>query len=171
MRRAESGFTIIELLMAIAILGIVLGTVGLSVTQGFRHTTTTRARVDRSNLAEFTAKSFGPDVASASAIPVVYTAPATSACGPGAVVTVPRAGGESIDYAVVADGADTVLVRRRCSGATVLGSRTIGRTNVAFSAVATCLPSVAVCRTVTLTVTWTGAEPTTFTLRAERRAA
>lgn len=167
--RPERGFTLIELLLAVAILGIILATVGLSVTQGFRTTTATRARVDRSNLTEFTAKVFTPDVASASGVPTVYPAPITTACGAGGVLDLPQ-GSEYVQYAVLTSAHATELVRRRCDAAGVVSERTIGRTNAAFTAVTGCRPDTVTCRAVTLTLTWAGSEPHTITLRAERRA-
>lgn len=169
-RTSQQGFTLIELLLAMAILGIILATVGLSVTQGFRTTTETRARVDRSNLADFSAKLFGSDVASATAAPTTYSPPAATTCGTGTVADIPAAHGTSVQYAVVTDAGKTALVRRTCAAdGSMLGSRTIGQTSTVFGASAECAPTET-CRRLALTVTWTGSEPTTFTLRAERRA-
>jgi len=169
MTRRDQGFTLIELLLAVAILGIILGTVGLSVTQGFRTTTATKARVDRSNLAEFTAKTFTPDVASATGVPVTYATPTATTCGEGTVLELPH-GAETVQYAVIVTANATELVRRRCDASGVVNARAIGRTGTAFTALAECRPDAAICGGVSLKVTWSGSEPHTFTLRADRRA-
>jgi prepilin-type N-terminal cleavage/methylation domain-containing protein len=116
--RPDAGFTLIELLMTISIMSLLLVTLGLSVTEGFQNTTTTKASIDRSILGNFAARYFAPDVASAAFgdASIVTTNPL--ACGTGTpIVDIQTSAATAVSYATVTEvGGRISLVRTVCSG-------------------------------------------------------
>jgi prepilin-type N-terminal cleavage/methylation domain-containing protein len=163
-RRARAdGFTLVELLVAIAILGIILVAVTMAVGMGFERTTDSEQRVHRSNLGEFTARYFGPDVAGSPSAPL-----APAACGAGtAVLTLPTT--SSARTTVYVRSADSrTLSRRECDGTTVVGDTELGTARDPFTTTVTCRP-VDTCRSVTLRVAWGAGEPRSFSVQGSRR--
>ena len=63
-KRGERGFTMIEVLVTIAIAAIVLTTISLAIAQGFSETAQASKRLDRQNMADFAADTFAADAAS-----------------------------------------------------------------------------------------------------------
>ncbi|MFN8035062.1 MAG: prepilin-type N-terminal cleavage/methylation domain-containing protein [Acidimicrobiia bacterium] len=167
-RPLDDGVTIVELLTAMAILGIMLTTISLSISEGLSNTSSAKTTLAGSNLVQFTARYFDPDVQSAPGA-VELTG---SACGTGTtVLRVPAGDGTTnvIAYVTSTAGPETALVRRVCNaGGTLLATHTLGTSKAALSAVATCLPDTTTCRTVTLTLSVAGGAP--VVLRADRRA-
>ena len=94
LRQSEEGFTLIELLVTIAITGIILSAVTIAVSMGFQRTAEAERRTDRSNVAEFTARYFGADVASSAAEQT-----GVAACpGTGPVLSLAVADGRTVTY-------------------------------------------------------------------------
>jgi len=169
----EAGITLLEILIAVMILGLLIGTLSAAVVMGFRSNVRAEASIDRSNLVAFTSRLFNRDVASATGAPV----PGGGCGNPAPAVNIPLDGGRSAAYAVVATAspARSSLVRRVCSGAAVVSSREIGTTKWAMTAAATCqdtgaAPDTVACGRVTLEVDWPAPEEYSFRLTADRRA-
>jgi prepilin-type N-terminal cleavage/methylation domain-containing protein len=127
-RGREDGFTLVELLIAIVIAGIVLSTVTLAVAQGFQETTKTKRRVDTSNLADFTARYFAADVAESSS-----TQPGAPCGVAPTVLDIAEPDGNRVSYAVTTDGTVTTLERRSCDSTTTSVKR-LGSARAAFHA-------------------------------------
>jgi prepilin-type N-terminal cleavage/methylation domain-containing protein len=175
----DAGVTIIELLVAMAILAIILTAISLSITESLANSRSTQASVDRSNLVEFTARRFGPDVASSPAPATAHGGPAPAPCPAGnsdnSAVDIPvnpAASGTTVSYVVVAgiNPASSALYRRTCTGSTLVGQQRLGSTHDALTASASCLPDGVTCRTVTLTLSWPGIPGSNVSLRSDRRA-
>lgn len=170
---AEAGFTLLEILITVVILGMIIGTLSAAVILGFRSNTRAEVRTDRSNLVGFTSRLFNRDVASAVGAPVV-----NSGCGaPTPVVDIPLDGGTSAAYAVetATSPRRSVLVRRVCNGAAVVAEHEIGSTKWEMEATALCVttgvaPDTVDCGRLELDVTWDGPDQYQFQLSAERRA-
>lgn len=114
----DAGFTLVELLMAITIMGIILVTLGFSVTQGYQNATETKASIDRAILANFAARYFAPDIASTTlaGTPIVTVNPPQ--CGTDAipVIDIQTSDNTAVSYGIEsADGGES-LVRSTCSG-------------------------------------------------------
>jgi prepilin-type N-terminal cleavage/methylation domain-containing protein len=129
-RPADEGFTLVELMVAVAILGIVMGAITAATIVGLRTTDETSTRLSESHNAQMASTFFAHDVASASDVSLTDTA-----CSGGATVVVrfawseyTTAAGTSVpkvaSYVVEHDAAEKRLVRRLCAGAgvTLVGS-------------------------------------------------
>lgn len=170
---SEGGFTLLEILIAVSVLGLILVTLTVAVMMGFRNNARAEATTDRSNLVSFTTRLFNRDVASATAAPTVG-----AGCGtPTPAVNIPLEGGTSAAYVVVTTSSPprSALVRRVCNGATVVSSEEIGATKWALTATASCtdtgsVPDTVTCGRLTFGGSWGGPEPFSFSLSAERRA-
>lgn len=124
-RSAESGFTLVELLVAITILGIIMGAIGAMIATAFRTTTTVSDELNASRGPKLVARYWPADVENAVAVQ-----PGGGGCGGTAVVTfqmasVPDPGttepttaasdaDTTVTYAVVADGGRQQLRRFVC---------------------------------------------------------
>lgn len=110
--RGEDGFTLVEVLLTIAISAIVLSTITLAVAQGYSETSQASKRLDRSNLADFTAKVFGADAAASA------TTQPGPVCGAGpTALDIAGSDGTWVSYAIVNSGANAYrLERRACDG-------------------------------------------------------
>jgi len=162
-RHADDGFTLVELLVTIAITGIILSSVTIAVSMGFERTAEAERRADHSNVAEFTARYFGADVASSGADQTGVTA-----CpGSGAVLSMIVTDGRTVTYQRAQVGAKWVLSRTLCSGPSVVASQELGSSRDEFTASGSCPGGGgAQC---TLSVTWASGDGD-FTLRGSRRA-
>jgi prepilin-type N-terminal cleavage/methylation domain-containing protein len=168
--RAEAGFTLVEVLITIAISTIVLSTITLAVTQGYSSSSQASSRLDRSNLADFAADAFASDAASSATVQ-----PAASACGAGpTALDIAESNGTWVSYAVTGTGGRSVLERRVCDGvdngagdAAVrrIGSVT-GTATVSTAGTSCASGEGAAC---TLKVTWSDGDGS-FTLSGTRRA-
>lgn len=130
MRRGDEGFTLVELLVAIVLLGIVAGAITSALIVGLRTTDGTNERLTESHNAQMASTFFAHDVASAGHVSLTDTA-----CSGGATVVVrfawseyTTAAGTAVpkvaSYVVEQDAAGKRLVRRLCEGAgeTLVGS-------------------------------------------------
>jgi len=173
----DDGVSLIELLAAMAILGIILTTISLSISETLSTTATSKLTLAGSNLVDFAARYFGPDVQSAPSAPVVLPLPG---CGTDTTaVRVPAADGTGhwIAYVKVDDASGTALERRVCdtTGTSVLSKSRLGWVakpgptvpGPALTVGAACLPDAATCSTLTMTLTPAGG--TSVFLRADRR--
>jgi prepilin-type N-terminal cleavage/methylation domain-containing protein len=147
--RADDGFTLIEVLVSISILGVIMVVLCTAVIMGLRSTTDANVKFDQSNTAEFVNLHFTGDVQGAD---VVSVDNAASSCGGAAELklTSPSATDRIVAYAVT--GSPLQLVRRECSPstATPLVTRLASPISAASDVVATYNASS---RQVTLSVT------------------
>jgi prepilin-type N-terminal cleavage/methylation domain-containing protein len=118
---ADAGFTLVEVLVSIAILGIIMVVLCTAVMMGLRSTKDASVKFDQSNAAEFTALHFTADVQGAELVSVDDVA---ASCGGAAELklTSPIAN-RTVAYAVT--GSPLQLVRRECSPSGATPSVTI----------------------------------------------
>lgn len=170
-REGERGFTLLETLIAMAILGIIITVLYNSVIQGILTTSSTTALVGRTNVVAIASRYFAPDVQSS---PTVPKAPGVPSCGGGtaAVEMGATTAPYQITYLVRAAGSDTALYRRVCNGAIQMSQIELGRTpnsvKSSFTASGGCSNPTAACRSLTLTLHWSGPDYT-VSLQANRR--
>lgn len=137
--RDEQGFTLVELLVAITILGIIMVAIGAMITTAFRTTTIVSNRLDASRAPKLVATYWVPDVEGAEAANVD-----AGGCGsdgtplvtfewtkyPSVVATdapplVPLEPNASATWAIVTRGARTQVVRSECDGINVIRTATV----------------------------------------------
>jgi prepilin-type N-terminal cleavage/methylation domain-containing protein len=113
-RTDDDGFTLIEVLVCIAILGIIMVVLCTAVMMGLRSTKDANVKFDQSNTAEFVNLHFTRDVQGAEQVSVDDVA---STCGGAAELKlVSPAADRIVAYAVA--GSPLQLVRRECSPST-----------------------------------------------------
>lgn len=140
--RDDSGFTLMELMMTIAIVGFVIAGLTGIVISYFKTTVDTQARLTESHDVQFVAAYWQRDVASigvrtfdagTKTFPLQQSVDVTPACAlPSGTVVATLAWSEytsldstatpglvTVSYVAQADGGGYDLVRRRCSGATI----------------------------------------------------
>jgi prepilin-type N-terminal cleavage/methylation domain-containing protein len=145
-RRDSGGFTLVEMVMAVAILGIMSTSIGVVAVVMFRTMNQTQNRLDETRGPRFASVYWIPDVASAETVnPASTDAPAR--CGPtGELVTLRwddyKTGVTTVSYATstAADG-KLRLVRRFCQA----GSTTPTRTTVIAPSIAATDGAVITC--------------------------
>jgi Tfp pilus assembly protein PilE len=163
----ENGFTLIEVISAVAITMILLVGVGFAVTESLTSGTSSRHTVDRSVVGDLAARYFGADVASSTALPTVPGS--TPSCG----TTVPTAIAMTVDASTtvwyyVSGAGPSTLFRRSCTGSTLFAQQSLGTTGDALVATASCPVGGNAC---TLALTWAApGQPQSYTLRGVRRA-
>jgi prepilin-type N-terminal cleavage/methylation domain-containing protein len=117
----QAGFTLVELLVAIVILGTIVGAIGSALIVGFRTQGSTQERLEQSSDAQLLASYFGPDVQSAKK---ALASPTDTVCSDtGAVVRLtgkdPAVSGATdvmTSYVVATVGGERQLRRRECRG-------------------------------------------------------
>lgn len=166
----ERGFTLLEVLITIAISAIVLSTVTLAVAQGYSETSQSRSRLDRSNLADFAADIFVSDAASSAT-----TQPGPT-CGTGpTILDIAQSDGSWVSYAIPVSGGRYVLQRRVCDGVDDgAGDAAVRRLGSATAKTAP-TTSGSICASgtgvrCTLAVTWTDGDGGGFRLSGTRRS-
>jgi prepilin-type N-terminal cleavage/methylation domain-containing protein len=167
--RGESGVSLIELIIAMALSSMLLVPLGAGFYFGLRSSADTQSRLTQSNRATLLSSYFSADVQGANAA-ATGTAEATSVCGT-AVVTadllLSRPDGSSVSYSRGIGAAATDWMRRTCAGGAVTSSVRVIR-NLAGA------PTIACPLTPSCAVTLTQTDPAghssyTTNLQASRR--
>ena len=142
-RPAEDGFTLVELIMAVAILGILSVSIGVVGVVMFRTMGETQNRLEETRGPRFAAVYWIPDVASTQTVN-----PSGVVCGSGGTTLVTLEWQEvltdtytRVTYATTTVGLKTQLIRRLCTN----GSTTPTRTTVVAPSVATSNGAVITC--------------------------
>jgi len=182
----DAGFTVIEMILSIAILGVVMSALVGLMFASMAANQKTKSRLDGTRDEQFSAVYFAPDVAGATNV----IANASAACGSGTAAIEFR--GESYDAislaktitvvsyvftAPVVDGVPTGRLKRNsCEGTslatlTLSSTQTVARTLSSAPPSPTCTPAPcgAATRSVSLALTRQGTDPA-FTLLGTRRA-
>ena len=169
----ESGFTLVELLIAVAVMGLIMVALGAGFSVGLRTMNDTSSRLAGSNDAQLVGVHLPPDIESATEA-VGY--PGNGTCfGADPVLRLTDGATFDVVYGVKADGATFRLDRYDCSGTTVLSTRIVARNLASATAVApTRYPTsgtlTGAALTITEKATGTDATPYVFTVRGNRRS-
>ncbi len=129
-RRVEAGLSLIELTIAVSILGLVMAAVTTTLVVALRATSEATDRLDRDNDVLFTSAHFGPDVAGAEHVsapdqPGLTGSRAAPGCGPTQdrlVVELRGLAALGVDtdepwiVSYVLTDAGSTITRRRCAG-------------------------------------------------------
>jgi prepilin-type N-terminal cleavage/methylation domain-containing protein len=137
------GFTLPEVIMAVAILGIIAASIGAIITAAFSSTTGVRERYDASRAAKQASLYWTPDVQSAEAVDPGAICGAGDGAAPRALITFRRTdyaepttpegeGTERLTTWWLDDTDPARVVRRSCAGADV--ERTVITSRIATSA-------------------------------------
>jgi|GEM_PF-4249850 prepilin-type N-terminal cleavage/methylation domain len=135
----ERGFTLVELLVAITILGIIMVAIGAMITTAFRTTTIVSNRLNASRAPKLVSTYWVPDVEGAESVNV-----GAGGCGDGgtplvtfqwtdyssvvateAPPVVPLTPNASATWAIITRGTRTQVVRRECRGVGVTRVATV----------------------------------------------
>jgi len=123
MRDDERGFTLLELLITMVIMGLIITPIASAIVLGLRTETDVQARLAQSNSATLFQSYFGPDVQQSVAVGIGVGE--SSACGTVSPATVNMLltwipGQSSVSY-FVDPASPKVLRRRECAGGAVVG--------------------------------------------------
>jgi prepilin-type N-terminal cleavage/methylation domain-containing protein len=134
-RRAdEQGFTLVELIMSIAILGVISTSIGVVGVVMFRTLNQTQARLNETRGPRFASVYWIPDVASTE---TVNPSSGLTDCGGAGLVTLrwvdDRTSTTAVTYAITTVGLERRMVRRLCTN----NSSTPTRTTVIAPSIAT----------------------------------
>ncbi|MCA1710635.1 MAG: prepilin-type N-terminal cleavage/methylation domain-containing protein [Actinobacteria bacterium] len=130
-RGDDSGFTLVEMLVAIIITGVVMAPLGTAIVVGLRTTDATNTRLAESHDAQFLGEYLVPDLQSAAQVEPAPTTTVCSSDGTGGVLRLRWSDPASttmsvpvvVTYVVQTVGTERQLHRILCTGATpVLGS-------------------------------------------------
>jgi prepilin-type N-terminal cleavage/methylation domain-containing protein len=152
--RRDDGFTLVELLVCITILGIVMVALCAAVSIGLRSTVNANVMFDESNTAQFTSLHYASDVQGAESVAVNDS---TSSCGGAAKLKLTSTNADRVvAYAVTGSSSPYTFVRRVCSPSSATPLETTLASNLtSTSAVAASCNTG--CKQVTLSVDQPGA--------------
>jgi prepilin-type N-terminal cleavage/methylation domain-containing protein len=172
----EAGFTLVELLVTIVILGAIVGAIGTAIVVGLRTTDATQVRLAESHDAQMTSAFFGNDVQSASDV----TLNAVSSCsGTISVVSFQwnDAGVSKVaSYSVRSTATETQLLRRYCEGISPAAEVVIAHLVADASAVTAACQPAADCsgahpwKPIKVTISVTDQSGYAYSISASRRA-
>lgn len=164
----ERGFTLIEVVVTVGILGVIVSSVAASIFVGLKTTQESNARLTESTGVSFASAYVVPDVASAAAVTVAdLTGCATSGTPVVRFDWVDSNGPQIAAYAFRLVGGEQALVRQFCVNGASTGEFAVvrGLSNTAPAVV--CSPSCAAAASVTMTLVF--ASGRSVELSASRR--
>jgi prepilin-type N-terminal cleavage/methylation domain-containing protein len=151
--RDDHGFTLVELMLTVALLGIVMAPIGAAFVVGLRSSSDAASRLTESRGAQITAAFFARDVQGARTVTL-----GSSSCGAvaGTTPVLTLSGGDPADPTVVTYQLETLdgqraLVRDRCAGAEVVNHTPVAH-DVSGTPTVSCSPSCAAVSTVSMHV-------------------
>jgi prepilin-type N-terminal cleavage/methylation domain-containing protein len=166
--RGEGGFTLPELMVGIAILGIIMGPLVASIVVSLRTTSDAQQRLVESRGQQLTAAYFPFDVASSDTI-VPNDASPCGGTGPAVVASFDWADDHSptneISYVVPAGSTD--MYRKACQGGVVQSTNLLA-SGVSGTPVVACSPNCSSATSATITVT--GQSGWQYSVSGTRRA-
>ena len=189
--KSEEGFTLVELMISVVILGIIVGAMSAAIIVGLKTSDGTTNRLAESHDAQDVAAFFVTDVQSAvtvtyKAMDTVSTVPA--GCSPASSPllvfswTDPSAGAEMVSYYSATSGSEAQLVRQQCVGgssSTVVVAHLLDSSTPQVACAPPTTPTSCTNpglvspapRTVSLTLSAVGSDGTTYsyTLQGSRR--
>lgn len=118
MRRDEKGFTLVELMVAVSILGIISATLATAFVVTFRTADDATERLALAHDVQISTAAFASDVQSADVVWVDDPSPACGPAGGASKLSLRWTDGASVNlatYAVTTSGTETRLVRHRCT--------------------------------------------------------
>jgi prepilin-type N-terminal cleavage/methylation domain-containing protein len=179
MKRADDGFTMVELILAIAITSIIILVIGNAAIIGWKTTNGTEERLAASNEAQIATSFFVSDVQSATT--VVNNEATCPAPGGGSVLALKWTDSDTgpthvAGYAVQGTGSNRTLIRYSCKDGVAQGTvpivHSIGSVDPSLTCapVANCFASTPRQITMKVTVDPTANNPVyVWSLSAERR--
>jgi prepilin-type N-terminal cleavage/methylation domain-containing protein len=175
----ERGFTLVELLLAVVVLGMIVVALGSAFSVGVRSMNDTSDRLSGSSDAQQLSVFFPPDVESASAAVASATGSGITCSGGGLVAADQRLqltdGTFNIVYGVRSASGGFQLERHVCTSGVWVSTRVVARNLAGLTAVTpTRIPASGTLTGASLTltekVTTTGATPYVFTVPGKRRS-
>jgi prepilin-type N-terminal cleavage/methylation domain-containing protein len=166
--RPMNGFTLIELIVSVTVLGLIIGPLAASATFFLSHGQEASQRFADDNSIRSVLSVFTTDAQSAETVTVPDAAPCGSSSS--ALVTLTWTDDGTIfkaSWSTLTSGSTTTLVRRRCTGTTLVSTLLIG--DVQSAPTVSCTPSCASPSTITLT--GTAANGAGFSIATKRRSA
>jgi prepilin-type N-terminal cleavage/methylation domain-containing protein len=164
-KEREGGFTLIELVVSIAILGLIVGPLTGAVVLFFSQSQQTASAFTGNTSVRTIVSAFTTDAASAETV----TAPDTAPCGTtDALVTMAwteNGTAYRVSWSAKEEGATTELVRSRCTGTS--GISNVAVADITGTPVVTCTPDCA--NAATIAMTGTTASGDEFAVSAKRR--
>ncbi len=165
--RSAHGFTLIELIISVTVLGLIIGPLAASATFFMSHGQESSQRFSDDSSIRSVISMFTTDAQSAEAV----TVPDPSPCGAGgsAIATLTWTNDGTIfraSWSSQTSGTTITLVRKRCTGTTLVSTLLVA--DVVAAPTVTCAPSCASASTITMN--GSAASGAGFSVVAKRRS-
>jgi prepilin-type N-terminal cleavage/methylation domain-containing protein len=169
-QRPEHGFTLVELMVAVTVLGIIIVPLATSIIVGLRTTGDAQQRILEARGSQLTAAYFPFDVASSDTI-VPNDANPCGGTGPAVVASFDWADDRSptneVSYVVPAGGTD--MYRKVCQGGTVKSTNLLA-SGIAGTPTLTCTPNADCTGATGATITVSGKSGWQYSVSGTRRS-
>jgi prepilin-type N-terminal cleavage/methylation domain-containing protein len=172
-RAGEAGFTLIEMVLAMTILGLVIGAISAAMFLGLGTERDVQTRLSESNSANLLASYFGPDVQQSGPVAVAPAANDSPYCGAsgGAVALLLPQNNNASSVSYFVDPTNPKILRRRtcAGGAPTSGAQGIAVVRNLSGPLVFPPPCGATCTKIQVTQLVGGKLPYTTTLTGSRR--